>query len=77
MIVRVEPLWGQGEGGEDVLKGWIACVEFPRGREECFEVKQLYINGELERDPAYTVYFFVARAVRVAGEDEIDIEASE
>ena len=73
MIVRVEPLWGQGEGGEDVLKGWRVCVEYPSGKEECFEVKQLFINGELERDPSYTVYFFEATEVRVVGEDEVEV----
>ena len=74
MMVRIEPLWEEGEEG--ALKGWRACVEYPSGREECFEVRQLFIDGELERDPAYTVYFILARAVRVAGEDEVDIETS-
>ena len=72
MIVRAEPIW-EGEG--EALK-WVVCVEYPSGK-ECFEARQLFINGELVRDPAYTVYFFEAVEVRVAGEDEIDIEVSE
>jgi len=74
MIVRAEPIWVQQ--GEDVLKGWVVCVEYPSGKEECFEARQLFINGKLERDPAYTVYFLEAVEVRIA-EDEIDIEVSE
>jgi hypothetical protein len=70
MIVRVEPLW-EGEGEEEELKGWLVCVE---GREqECFTVRQLYINGELEKDPSYTVYFFEATEVRICGEDEAEV----
>ena len=72
MIVRAEPLWEEQQGEEDVLKGWMVCVEFPRGREECFTVRQLYINGELEKDPPYTVYFFEATEVRLC-EDEAEV----
>jgi len=75
MIVRAEAIWGRGEGEGETLK-WVVCVEYPSGKEECFEVRQLFIDGELEREPAYTVYFILARAVRVAGEDEVDIETS-
>jgi hypothetical protein len=73
MIVRAEPIW-EGEG--EALK-WVVCVEYPSGKEECFEARQLFINGELERDPAYTVYFLEAVEVRIAGGDEVDIEVSE
>jgi hypothetical protein len=75
MIVRVEPIWQHEEGGEgeDVLKGWVVCVEYPSGKEECFTVRQLFVNGELEKDPSYTVYFFEATEVRVVGEDEVEV----
>jgi len=73
MIVRAEPIWVQQGEGEDVLKGWVVCVEFPSGKEECFEVRQLYVNGELEKDPSYTVSFFEATEVRVVGEDEVEV----
>jgi hypothetical protein len=66
MIVRAESLW-QGEE----LKGWRVCVEFG-GSEECFETRQLFVDGELEREPPYSVYFFEAVEVRVS-EDEVEI----
>jgi hypothetical protein len=72
MIVRVEPVWEESDG-EEVLRGWKVCVEFGREREECFTVKQLFVNGELEKDPSYTVYFLEATEVRVCGEDEVEV----
>jgi hypothetical protein len=74
MIVRAEPIWGQGE--QEASLKWVVCVDYPSGKEECFEAKQLFINGRLEKDPAYTVYFLEAVEVRVS-EDEVDIEVSE
>jgi hypothetical protein len=71
MIVRAEPIWMR-QGEKDVLK-WLVCVEYG-DEEECFEVRQLFVNGELEKEPSYTVYFFEATEVRVAGEDEVDVE---
>jgi hypothetical protein len=74
MIVRAEPLWEQGESEEEDVLKWLVCVEYPSGAEECFKVRQLFINGKLEKDPSYTVYFFEAAEVRVAEEDEADIK---
>ena len=71
MIVRAEAIWGRGEGEGETLK-WVVCVEYPSGKEECFEVKQLFVNSELEKEPAYTVYFFEAVEVRVS-EDEVEV----
>jgi len=63
MIVRVVPVW---EGEE--VKGFKVFVAG-----EVFEVKQVFVDGYLEKDPSYDVFFIEAKEVRVYGADEVDI----
>ena len=63
MIVKIMPLW-EGES----LKGFRVSVSGT-----IFEVKQVFINDALEKEPSYTVRFVEAVDVHVNGEDEVVI----
>ena len=61
MIVKIIPLW-EGDG----VRGFKVVVAG-----EVFEVRQVFVNDKLERDPSYDVRFVDAIDVSVNGEDEV------
>jgi hypothetical protein len=63
MIVKIVPVWS-----EDCEK-LLGFRVFVAG--EVFEVRQLFVNDELEKNPCYTVRFIEAVDVHVNGEDEV------
>jgi hypothetical protein len=67
LIVRIVPLWAPGEEGEEErLVGFRVSVAG-----ETFEVRDVFINDEREKNPCYTVRFVLAVDVHINGEDEV------
>jgi len=65
LIVKIVPVWDEKE---DRLLGYKVFIAG-----ETFEVRDVFINDEREKDPCYTVRFLEAVDVQVEGEDDIII----